>query len=337
MPSTNKNPPRAASALWPQPRPKAWLALLLALCCRLALAQPLPFGLMGDTPYSAWERAQLPGLMADMAAAGSAFVVHTGDFKSGADACSDALYQDRLALFQASRMPLVYVPGDNDWTDCHRRSNGAYDPMERLDRLRALFFAGDHALGQTPMTVLRQSADPAYAAYRENVRWEAGGALFVTLNLTGSNNNFYGVPGQTGPVPEFVARSAANQAWLAQAFAHARDQRLAGVLIVIQANPGFEAARAGRRQPGYDAFLAQLLRETRLFAKPVVLVHGDTHRQHIDQPLTDPASGERVPNFTRVETFGWPFFGWVLGTVDARDPRVFRFTAKPWQAPAPER
>jgi hypothetical protein len=187
------------------------------------------------------------------------------------------------------------------------------------------------------MALLRQSTDPAFVKYRENVRWEAGGALFVTLNLPGSDNNFYGVPGQTGPVPEFVARSAANQAWLAQAFAHARDQHLAGVLIVIQANPGFEAARAGRPQPGYDAFLAQLVRETRLFAKPVVLVHGDTHRQHIDQPLTDPASGERLANFTRVETFGWPFFGWVLGTVDARDPQVFRFAAKPWQAAAPER
>ena len=310
---------------------------LLLVWPMLATAQPLHFGLFGDTPYSAWERAQLPGLMADMAAADLAFVVHAGDFKSGADACSDALFQDRLVLFQASRVPLVYVPGDNDWTDCHRRSNGAHDPLERLDRLRALFFAGDQALGPTPMALLRQSAEPAFAVYRENVRWEAGGALFVTLNLPGSDNNFHGVPGQTGPVPEFVARSAANQAWLAQAFAHARDKRLAGVLIVIQANPGFEAARAGRPQPGYDAFLAQLRQETRLFAKPVVLVHGDTHRQHIDQPLTEPASGERLANFTRVETFGWPFFGWVLGTVDARDPQVFRFAAKPWQAAAPER
>jgi hypothetical protein len=240
-------------------------------------------------------------------------------------------------LFQASSVPLVYVPGDNDWTDCHRRSNGGYDPLERLDRLREMFFVGEYSLGQKPMPLLRQSADPAFVKYRENVRWEAGGALFVTLNLPGSDNNFYGVPGQIGPVPEFVARSAANQAWLAQAFAHARDQHLAGVLIVIQANPGFEAARAGRPQPGYDAFLAQLRQETRLFAKPVVLVHGDTHRQQIDQPLTDPASGERLVNFTRVETFGWPFFGWVLGTVDARDPKVFRFVAKPWRATAPER
>ena len=313
------------------------LALWLALCSGLALAQPVPFGLMGDTPYSAWERAMLPALMAEMAQTRPAFVVHVGDFKSGSEPCSDALFQDRLALFQSAPMPLVFVPGDNDWTDCHRRSNGAYDPLERLDRLRDLFFVGDQSLGHRPLPLLRQSTDPAFARYRENVRWEAGGALFVALNLPGSENNFHGVPGQTGPVPEFVARSAANQAWLAQAFAHAREQRLAGVLILIQANPGFEAARAGRSQPGYDAFLAQLRQEAARFAGPVVLVHGDTHRQRIDQPLTDPGSGEPVRNLTRVETFGWPFFGWVLGTVDARDPQVFRFEARPWRAPAPDR
>jgi hypothetical protein len=313
------------------------LALWLALCSGLALAQPVPFGLFGDTPYSAWERATLPVLMAEMAQTQPAFVVHVGDFKSGSEPCSDALFQDRLALFQSAPMALVFVPGDNDWTDCHRRSNGAYDPLERLDRLRDWFFVGDQSLGQRPLPLLRQSTDPALARYRENVRWEAGGALFVALNLPGSDNNFYGVPGQTGPVPEFVARSAANQAWLAQAFAHAREQGLAGVLILIQANPGFEAARAGRSQLGYDAFLAQLRQEAARFAGPVVLVHGDTHRQRIDQPLTDLASGAPVRNLTRVETFGWPFFGWVLGTVDTRDPQVFRFEARPWRTPAPDR
>ena len=334
---TLKRPSRPVSVPWSRARLTAWPALLLALCCGLARAQPLSFGLLGDTPYSAWERATLPALIVEMAQAQPAFVVHVGDFKSGSERCDDALFQDRLALFQSVPMPLVYVPGDNDWTDCHRRSNGAYDPLERLELLRALFFAGDQSLGQRPLQLLRQSSDPAFARYRENVRWEAGGALFVALNLPGSDNNFHGVPGQTGPVPEFLARSAANRAWLAQAFTHARQQRLAGVLILIQANPGFEAARAGRPQPGYDAFLAQLRQEAARFAGPVVLVHGDTHRHRIDQPLTDLASGERLPNFNRVETFGWPFFGWVLGTVDARDPQVFRFEARPWRAPAPDR
>lgn len=305
------------------------LAVLLALAGRLA-AQPVAFGLFGDVPYTRWERAQLPALMAQMDAAGLAFVVHDGDIKSGSDDCSDATLQDILGLFQSSRTPLIYVPGDNEWTDCHRRSNGRYDPLERLARLRELFFQGEHALGGGALLLLRQSRNPAYAPYRENVRWEAGGALFVGLNLPGSDNNYHGVPGQSAPVPEFVARNAANRAWLAEAFEHARRARLAGVLIVVQANPGFVADRAGQGSPGYREFLAQLADETRRLARPVVLVHGDTHRFRIDQPLVDPVEGRTLRHFTRVETMGSPFMGWIRGTVDAADPQVFRFEPHFW-------
>jgi hypothetical protein len=299
------------------------------------LAQPLSFGLFGDTPYSAWERTRLPALMAQMQGEQAAFAVHVGDFKSGSELCSDTLFADRLALFQSAPVPLVFLPGDNDWTDCHRSSNGGFDPLERLARLRQMFLAGEHTLGLSTLPLLRQSADPAFAPYRENVRWEAGGALFVALHVTGSDNNFHGVPGQAAPVSEFVARSAANRVWLAQAFEYARSLGLAGVLIAIQGNPGFEAWRAGRASPGYQEFLAQLAQETRRFGRPVVLVHGDTHRQRIDQPLHDPDSGQALGNFTRVETFGWPLFGWVRGRVDASDPQVFRFFPQPWVT-APE-
>lgn len=308
------------------------LILLLAGVGRLA-AQPVAFGLFGDTPYTRWERAQLPALMAQMDAAGLAFVVHDGDIKSGSDDCSDATLHDILGLFQASRTPLVYVPGDNEWTDCHRRSNGGHDPLERLARLRALFFQGETALGGGALPLLRQSRNPAFARYRENVRWEAGGALFVGLNLPGSDNNYYGVPGQRAPVPEFTERSAANRAWLAEAFEHARRERLAGMLIVVQANPGFVAGRVGQGSPGYRDFLAQLADETRRLARPVVLVHGDTHRFRIDQPLVDPVEGGTLRHFTRVETMGSPFFGWVRGTVDAADPQVFHFEPRFWTPP----
>ena len=64
-----------------------------------------------------------------------AFVVHDGDLKSGSSLCSDEVLRDMLDVFQASKTPLVYVPGDNEWTDCHRASNGGYDPLERLDNL----------------------------------------------------------------------------------------------------------------------------------------------------------------------------------------------------------
>lgn len=309
---------------------------LLVLLAGVASAQPISFGLFGDTPYSQWERERLPELMAEMDREELAFVVHDGDIKNGASVCSDEVLRDMLGVFQASRHPLIYVPGDNEWTDCHRHSNGGYDPLERLGKLRELFFAGDSALGQRPLLLERQSRDPAFASFRENVRWVAGGALFVGLNLPGSENNFHGTTRSAGPVPEFIERSAANRVWLAQAFAQARANKLAGIMIVIQANPEFEDFSAGKIRPGYQGFLTQLRDETLAFAGRVVLVHGDSHQHQINQPMLDSVSRQVIKNFTRVETFGSPFMGWIKATVDTTDPQVFRFSPRPWRALAPQ-
>jgi hypothetical protein len=308
--------------------------LALAIAAFLALpayAEPVAFGLFGDTPYSRWERENLPDLIAEMDRENLAFVVHDGDIKNGSSVCSDEVLKDVLTVLQKSATPLVYVPGDNEWTDCHRSNNGSYDPAERLGKLREWFFPSDLALGQRPLKLERQSTDPAFAAYRENVRWEAGGALFVGMNVPGSDNNFNGTKRSGGPVAEFVERGAANKVWLAQAFALARSKKLPGILIVIQANPGFHAANAGNPSPGYRDFLTQLREETQSFSGQVVLVHGDTHRHQINQPMEDPNTKETVKNFTRMETIGSPFFGWVKGTVDATDPQVFRFSPRFWK------
>ena len=308
---------------------KRLLALTMATLLALPLhAEPVSFGLFGDTPYNQWERDNLPGLIAEMDRENLAFVINDGDIKSGASVCSDAALQDILAVFRKSATPLVYVLGDNEWTDCYRKSNGGYDPVERLGKLREWAFPDNMALGQRALVLERQSSDPAFARYRENVRWEAGGALFVGMNLPGSDNNFHGTQRGGGPVPEFLERSAANRVWLAQTFALARNRKLAGILIVIQANPGFEEANAGKPNPGYRDFLVQLREETQAFAGQVVLVHGDTHWHRIDQPMQDSATRETVKNFTRVETIGSPFFGWVKASVDTTDPQVFRFSPR---------
>lgn len=305
----------------------SWLALL-ALSVQ---AEPVAFGLFGDTPYNQWERDNLPELIADMDRENLAFVVHDGDIKNGRSVCSDETLKDILEVFRKSVTPLVYVPGDNEWTDCHRSNNGGYDPVERLGKLREWYFPDEMALGQKPLRLARQSNDPAYSRYRENVRWEAGGALFVGMNVPGSDNNFSGTQRNGGPVAEFSERSAANRIWLAQAFALARSKKFAGILIVIQANPGFEDANAGKPSPGFRDFLIQLREETQAFPGQVVLVHGDTHQHRIDQPMQDPATKETVKNFTRIETIGSPFFGWVRGTVDAANPQVFKFEPRFWK------
>src|SRR5262245_1357257 len=85
--------------------------------------QPFEFPLIGDVQYHARAEREFQNVMAAIDAAPLAFVVHAGDFLGslarGGGICSDAMYAQRLAEFQASAHPFVYTPGDNDWTDCH--------------------------------------------------------------------------------------------------------------------------------------------------------------------------------------------------------------------------
>jgi hypothetical protein len=124
----------------PLPRRLALAAVLLA--AGSAGAERYSFAVFGDIPYTRAERALMPGMFQAMAAAPLAFAVHVGDIKAGDARCSDALYRDRHALFDTAPWPLTFVPGDNDWADCHRRSNGAHDPLERLEALRRVFYPG---------------------------------------------------------------------------------------------------------------------------------------------------------------------------------------------------
>jgi hypothetical protein len=272
--------------------------------------------LIGDAPYAPLEERQYPNLIADINRSKVAFVLHDGDIQSSATPCTDELVLSRRSLYQTFRIPFVFVPGDNEWTDCHRTGS---EPLTRLAKLRALFFATDYSLGQTVLKLERQSQSPQYSTYRENVRWGYGSVLFVGLHLVGSNNNLGRTPEMD---QEFKARNQANLEWLKSSFALAKQQQRGGILLFMQANPGFELPRAQRT--GFNDFLEALQPEVSQFGKPVVLVHGDSHYFRIDKPLLD-VRKERVMNFTRVETFGPPDMHWVKATIDPSTPNLFQF------------
>ena len=310
-------------------------ALLLALTAGLSVqaaadssdrdgleTRGFEFALIGDAPYTAAQRDKVNVLIQEMNRERLAFVVHDGDFKSGSTLCDDATFNDRLQIFQTSAHPFVYVPGDNEWTDCHRANNGGYDPLERLTKLQEIFFAGDRSLGRRTLKLARQSDEPRYALYRENARWTYGDVVFVGLNVPGSNNNLGRTPAMDA---EYRDRNAANLVWMQEAFDFARQQEAKGIMLVIQANPGFELAPTHGNRTGYNDFLAALQSETLAFGRPVVLVHGDSHYFRIDKPMVDAVSQSRVDNFTRVETFGSPDVQWVRVKVDVNNSNVFVF------------
>jgi hypothetical protein len=266
-----------------------------------------------------------------------AFVVHDGDFKSGSEKCDNRRFLDRKADFEASLHPFILIPGDNEWTDCHRPSNGPYDPQERLAKLRELFFAGNESLGRNKLRLTRQGdLQPQYAAWRENVRWEFDNVMLVGLNIPGSNNNWK----NQGDNSEFHERLKANTAWIDTNFRSARERGLRAVMLILQANPDFEGSEVAKQKSrpgfrdGFAEFKAQLVKEAKAFGKPVVVVHGDTHSYQLNQPVRD-ETGATVANITRLETPGSPFIGWVRAVVAPDDPKVFQFTVKRFGASTP--
>ncbi len=299
-------------------------------------------GLWGDLPYNAVQKTVgVPHLISDMNRQKLAFTVNDGDLKAGSGPCADSLYTEAKARFNSLEAPAAFTPGDNDWTDCDR--NPGVNSLERLQFERSVLFDTPFSLGQRPM---RQEVQAA--PYVENRRWTVGRVTYLTLNVQGSCNNLC----DTAPDPdEFAARNAADIAWLKAGFAQAQGDGSVGVMVIFQANPGWDATdptRAPTRDAktlvendidpktnapfpdGFKDFLVELRAQTIAFRRPVVAVHGDSHYPRIDKPLLD-ASGRRLENFTRLETFGDHAENdnndvqWMRVDVDPRSREVFSF------------
>ena len=284
------------------------------------------FVLIGDVPYNPADFWKFDHVIADINADKKLkWVMHAGDFKNGSTQCSDEVFLDRLRRFQGFVKPFIYTPGDNEWTDCHRANNGGYAPLERLDKVRELFFSvPGRSLGQKTMRVETQAEDAEYAEFVENTRWMEQHVMFATLHIVGSNNALAPFATRISADDEEVMRRiAAAREWIKETFAKAKAENARGVLLLFQANPGFELAKGSKDRVGFEEILADLEKETVAFHKPVVLAHGDSHYMRIDKPMLGSLSKRRIENTTRVETFGADDVHWLRVEVDPNSREVF--------------
>ncbi|MBI3896979.1 MAG: hypothetical protein HY308_01635 [Gammaproteobacteria bacterium] len=300
------------------------------------------FALWGDLPYAkSNDETKIAALVASMNAQHLAFTAFDGDTKDGSSLCTDdAIGAQASARLDQLAAPTIYVPSDNEWTDCHRINNGGYNALERLSYIRANLFNSPTSFGQKKITLDHQG--PLGGAYSENTRWIRANIVFVGLNVPGSNNNKVndGACVSSKSVrtqadcdadnAEYAERNARNIAWLQEAFAIAKQRHSPGLMIVMQADPGFDLPeteavneRNSAEVNGYTDFLNAVIAQTQSFDGQVVLAHGDTHFFKIDKPLIQQA--ELVKNFTRVETFGSPNAHWVKVTVAPKSRNVFHF------------
>lgn len=293
-------------------------------------------------------------------------VLNVGDIHAGKQYCTFAYDSAISDLWTQFRDPLVYTPGDNEWADCHKSGEGgnvknsagkyvAYangDPVANLGLIRQIFFnRPGRSLGEKSKRVVTQAQafDPAHpddGQYVENVMWEQGNVLFVTVNIPGGSNNdadgWYGAAPTGEQIQEADLRTAADLRWLDAAFAQAKTDRVAGVVIQSQADMWDLDGKTAAHLTNYEPFLQNIAAHTTDLDKPVLMFNGDSHVYRSDNPLVQGApcvneSGTgftpctiddrtahptyNVPNFHRIVIHGSTTpLEYLRVTIDARHP-----------------
>ena len=303
--------------------PGSWYILAPSILLATACEGPTPedppgdltFVVLGDAPYYWWEEQRYDHLVEALNADSLDWVIHVGDLFW--KPCSDGKMRERLEVLQRIRHPVVYTPGDNEWTDCWGRREGGFAPLDRLAKLRELYFPHPgRTLGREPMRVAYQAADPAWSEFVENQRWTAGGIVFATIHLIGSRNGLEPFPGRAeADDRDARRRTEAAVAWLRETFEEARATSARAVFLAQHADFLSEELTDEYRQ-GFEPFIRALEEEVAAFDGTVVLAHGDGHEFVVDAPLTDRSSGRVLGNFTRLQVMGSPDVGWVRVVVD---------------------
>ncbi|MYN01994.1 hypothetical protein GTP41_07745, partial [Pseudoduganella sp. DS3] len=211
--------------------------------------------------------ATLRRLLAEAGQAEPAFIVATG-IKGVQEPCSDRLYAERRELMESAARPLVLLPAGSDWTEC-RNSNGKSNAIERLNRIRELFFAAPEALGKGKLALNRQSAIAKFRDYAENAYWEHENILFVSLNVPAKNNHYLSEAGRNS---EYEDRMVANRAWLQRAFLLAKRKKLPGMVLLMEGDIGAHVeegffARLAQKKDGFTE-TRRLVRAGRQVSRP---------------------------------------------------------------------
>jgi hypothetical protein len=224
-------------------------------------------------------------------------VAHVGDIHSGSQSCTVAYDQSVADMWKAFADPLVYTPGDNEWTDCQKTkelpgSDFGGDPLQNLAAVRSIFFPrAGYTLGGAPRQVLSQAqvATGTDSNFIENVMWKQSQTLFVTLNIPGGSNNdadnWYGLPRTQAQTDEIAQRTQADLDWLNQAFAQAVSDGVGSVVIFEQADMWDLDGKTPAHIANYRQFIDSIAANTLSFGKPVLLFNGDSHKYRSDNPL----------------------------------------------------
>ncbi len=240
-----------------------------------------------------------------------AFVVYAGNLKGTKEACRDAVYMQRGALLDSARVPLVFIPGHDDWVTCNTAAGGGYDPVERLDYLRQTLLADAALPDPGALQITRESEVARFRPYRENARWVRDDIVYVALNAPAPNNHFSTAGGRNG---EFEDRIIANGFWIDHAAEYAKRRDARALVLIFEGDPQFDRYERAERfawlrfnrprtRDGFRELKRTLVKAAATFRGPILVMHASgaplANGFVIDRPLRSDG-GEFIGNVTRV-------------------------------------
>ncbi|HEX8955571.1 MAG TPA: hypothetical protein VF798_04825 [Burkholderiaceae bacterium] len=288
------------------------LPVLLWALTVSAWAQPsidFAFGVIAQPARTNADAMPLEQALAESDADNLAFVAVDG-FKRADEPCGDALYNQRFALLSGAKNGVILVPAGSDWSDCRNPSSGRVDGLERLERLRELFYPDEFSLGASKIPLIRQSITPKFRLYAENTRWDVGSVLFTSLNLPANNNRYRTDAGRNS---EFEDRAVATRDWLRRSFANAKFKNMAGIVLICDGDPLSKPAK-GIQHDGFAEVRQQLTQLAAKFPGKVLLIHN-----HVESKGPSAQGIVWRGNLGELELKG----GWIKVSVKPNDAALF--------------
>ena len=274
------------------------LIILIAICAYSYKKKDVSFVVMGDMPCCKKEQPMLTlpdgKLTSAIKSLNVPVMVHYGDFMSGGESCTDELYKKRRAqIFAINPHRIIYVPGDNEWTDCDRKYHKeSFSELERLDRLKTLFYKDKNFdFSKNIPNLVRQKEQI------ENSMWKIGNLLMGTLHIVGTHNGRINIMKDdiNNSLDAVDRRDANNMQWLERLFNNAKDA--SGLVIVFHADiynfkKNLPACTKEKRQKcdPYKNIRNRIEELASTYQKPVLVIHGDTNAycfNHLNKKITN--------------------------------------------------
>lgn len=174
----------------------------------------------------------------------SEFLIHLGDVVPGSKkAWPESQYAKVAAILKSSRIPVLIVPGDNEWNDLTAPEIGWKYWTKHFLHFERHF---------TRAPKLSKQPDRP-----ENFAWTTKGVLLVGINLVG---------GRVHDPEEWTTRMGDDASWIRQQMSVHGDKVRAAV-IFGQAMPS----------PDHETFFRAFAADCKAFKKPVLYLHADGH------------------------------------------------------------